>query len=208
MLKISIAYTRKNCVARAVYLNHPFNAVMIIVDWSFIVPLISIILRARIIVVLFCVWIIWPRVIGAIFIPTPRKIVVKMLEMAEVKEGDTLYDLGSGDGRIIIEAADKYKAKTIGIEADPLRVLWSRTKIRSREMQDRVKVIWGNFFNSDLSEATVVTVYQGKGINRKLVAKLEEELKPGTRVVSYSFIFDGWEPIKEESDSKIFLYKI
>jgi hypothetical protein len=181
---------------------------MIIVDWSFILPIISIIVRARFIVVLFCVWIIWPRIIGAIFIPTPHNIVRKMLEMAEVKENDILYDLGSGDGRILIEAADKYKAKTIGIEADPLRVLWSRTKIRSREMQDRIKVIWGNFFHSDLSEATVVTVYQGEGINRKLVAKLEEELKPGTRVVSYSFIFDGWEPIKEESDSKIFLYKL
>ena len=75
-------------------------------------------------------------------------------------------------------------------------------------MHDRVEVIWGNFLKSDLSEATVVIVYQGKGINRKLVKKLEKELKPGARVVSYIFSFDGWEPIKKESDSKIFLYKI
>ncbi len=175
---------------------------MSIVNWTFIVPLFSIIAA------LFCVWIIWPTIIGAIYVPTPNKIVGKMLEMAEVKEGDILYDLGSGDGRIIIEAADKYKAKTIGIEADPLRVLWSRTKIRSRKGQDRINVIWGNFFKFDLSEATVVTVFQGQGINRKLIDKLEEELKPGTRVVSYSYSFDGWEPTKIESDSKIFLYEI
>ena len=175
---------------------------MIILDWAFIVPIISYI------VILFLVWVMWPIIIGAIFIPTPRKIVEKMLKIAEVKEDDILYDLGSGDGRILIEAAEKYKVKTIGVEADPLRVFWSRARIRSREMHDRVKVIWGNFLKSDLSGATVVTVYQGKGINRKLVKKLEKELKPGARVVSYIFSFDGWEPIKKESDSKIFLYKI
>jgi cyclopropane fatty-acyl-phospholipid synthase-like methyltransferase len=175
---------------------------MINLDWTYIVPLISYI------GLLFCVWIIWPIIIGAIYVPTPNNIVGKMLEMAEVKEGDILYDLGSGDGRIIIEAADKYKAKAIGIEADPLRVLWSRNKIRSRELHDRIKVIWGNFFKSDLSEATVVTVYQHQGINRKLIGKLEEELEPGARVISYSFTFDGWEPIKKGTDSQIFLYKI
>jgi precorrin-6B methylase 2 len=173
---------------------------MIILDLPFIVSIISVV------VVLICVWIIWPVLIGAAYVPTPHEIVVKMLEIAEVKEDDVLYDLGSGDGRIIIEAADKYRAKAIGIEADPLRVLWSRAKIRSRALHDRVRVIWGNFFRSDLSKATVVTIYQGQGINNKLIEKLEEELKPGTRIVSYSFTFDGWDPIKEESDSPIYLY--
>jgi cyclopropane fatty-acyl-phospholipid synthase-like methyltransferase len=130
------------------------------------------------------------------------------LEIADVKEDDVLYDLGSGDGRIIIEAADKYNAKAIGIEADPLRVLWSRARIGSRKMQDRVSVIWGNFFTSDLSEATVVTIYQGQDINKRLVKKLERELKPGTRVVSYSFSFYGWTPIKEEQISPIYLYRM
>ena len=111
-----------------------------------------------------------------------------MLEIAEVKEDDLLYDLGSRDGRIILEVADKIKAKAIGIEADPLRVLWSRNKIRSRELQDRAKVIWGNLFRSDLSKVTVVTFYHGQDINRRLMKKLEEELKPGTRIVSYIFI--------------------
>jgi cyclopropane fatty-acyl-phospholipid synthase-like methyltransferase len=159
-------------------------------------------------VLAFCIWIVWPLIIGAAFIPTPHNVVSKMLEIAEVKEDDVLYDLGSGDGRIIIEAANKYNAKAIGIEADPLRVLWSRTRIGSKEMQDRVRVIWGNFFTSDLSEATVVSIYQGQDINNRLVKKLERELKPGTRVVSYSFTFKGWTPIKEEPGSSIYLYRV
>ena len=175
---------------------------MMILDWTIIIPLCAAMIG------IFGVWMIWPIIIGAPYVPTPHEVVDKMLEMAEVEEDDTLYDLGSGDGRIILEAADRYNARAIGIEADPLRVLWSRARIRSREMQDRVHVVWGNFFRTDLSEATVVTVYQGKGINRKLVDKLEEELKPGTRVVSYSFTFDGWTPIKKETDSSIYLYKI
>jgi precorrin-6B methylase 2 len=171
-------------------------------DWTFLVPIFAVL------IVLVFAWLIWPTLIGAIYVPTPHNIVTKMLEMAEVKENDILYDLGSGDGRIIIKAADKYKAKAIGIEADPLRVLWSRTNIRFKELQDKVSVVWSNFFKTDLSEATVVSIYQGQGINNKLIDKFEKELEPGTRIVSYSFTFDGWEPIKEESDSKIYLYKI
>lgn len=174
----------------------------LLLDWTFLVPLFAVL------IVLVFAWVIWPTVIGAVYVPTPHNIVAKMLEMAEVKEDDILYDLGSGDGRIIIKAADKYKAKAIGIEADPLRVLWSRTNIRFKELQDRVSVVWGNFFKTNLSEATVVSIYQGQGINNKLIEKFEKELEPGTRIVSYSFTFDGWEPTKEESDSKIYLYKI
>ena len=157
---------------------------------------------------LVSIWITWPVIIGAAFIPTPHKIVDKMLELAEVKEDDILYDLGSGDGRIIIEAADKYKAKAIGIEVDPLRVLWSRTKIRYKNIHERARIIWGNFFKTDLCEASVITIYQGQGINNKPIEKLENELKPGTRIVSYSFTFDGWTPVNEESDSSIYLYHI
>jgi cyclopropane fatty-acyl-phospholipid synthase-like methyltransferase len=160
------------------------------------------------IVIFTCIWIIWPTVIGAIFVPTPIDIVEKMLEVADLREDDILYDLGSGDGRFLIEAADSYNSRAVGIEADPIRVLWSRFKIRSRGFQKNIRVIWGNFFNSDLSEATVVTVYQGQGINSRLIEKLENELKPGTRVVSYSFTFEKWKPKKEYHLSKIFLYII
>jgi 16S rRNA A1518/A1519 N6-dimethyltransferase RsmA/KsgA/DIM1 with predicted DNA glycosylase/AP lyase activity len=150
----------------------------------------------------------WSSVIGAIFVPTPMDVVGKMLEIADVNENDTLIDLGSGDGRIILEAAKSYDANSIGIEADPLRVFWSRSRIKSNDLEEKVEVIWGNFFKTDLSKATVVTVYQGQGINNKLSTKFKEELDPGTRIVSYSFTFDGWEPMKKDPESDVYLYKI
>ncbi len=152
------------------------------------------------------VWMIWPMVIGAIFVPTPMDTVRKMLDMARVKEGDLVVDLGAGDGRIVLEAAKTYGANSLGVEADPLRVLWARSRIRSIGLQGRAGIIWGNFFRTDLSKATVVTVYQGQGINNRLRKKFEKELSPGTRVVSYSFTFDGWAPREEESD--VYLYII
>lgn len=158
--------------------------------------------------VLIFLWIVWTWVIGAIFVPTPMDTVEKILKIADVNQKDTLIDLGSGDGRIILEAAKVFKARSIGIEADPLRVLWSRSRIRSYHLQDKVEVVWGNFFKTDLSKATVVTVYQGQEINYKLKTKFEKELKPETRIVSYSFTFSGWEPIKKDPDSDVYLYKI
>jgi phospholipid N-methyltransferase len=157
---------------------------------------------------LVAVWVTWPILIGAVFLPTPINVVRKMLEMAEVSENDTIIDLGSGDGRILIEAAKKYGAYAIGIEADPLRVLWSQSRIRSNNLKEKVEVIQGNFFKADLSKASVITVYQGLEINKKLKKKFEKELDQGTRVVSFSFTFDGWEPIKKDTDSDVYLYKI
>ncbi len=158
--------------------------------------------------VLVVLWLNWPAVIGAIFVPTPMHVVGKMLEMAGVSENDTLIDLGSGDGRIIIEAAKKHGATTIGIEADPLRVIWSRLRVRSNGLQEKVNIIWGNFFNTDISKATVVTIYQGQDINKKLIKKLEKELQPGTLIVSYYFTFDGWIPHKKNTESDVYLYEL
>jgi precorrin-6B methylase 2 len=152
------------------------------------------------------VWILWPLVIGAGWIPTPKNVVKKMLNLAGVGPGDTLIDLGSGDGRIIIMAAMEHGARAVGIEADPLRVLITRIRIKLKGLEDRVDVIWGNFFKKDLSAASVVTIYQSKNINNKLKAKLQKQLSPGTRVISYKFTFDGWEPTKVDESTKIYLY--
>lgn len=157
---------------------------------------------------LVVLWWIWPLIIGAVYVPTPMDVVEKMLRIADIRAGDTLIDLGSGDGRIIIEAAKNYDISSIGIEADPLRVLWSRLRINSNGLIGKAEVIWGNFFKTDLSNATVVTVYQGQEINNKLKNKFMRELDPGTRVVSYSFTFDGWEPIKKDPESNVYLYTI
>jgi predicted RNA methylase len=154
------------------------------------------------------IWILWPIVIGAQWIPTPKNIVKKMLHCAGVGPGDTLIDLGSGDGRIILLAASEFEANAVGIEADPLRVLITRIRIRLKGLEDRVDVIWGNFFKKDLSAASVVTIYQSTEINNKLKEKLQKQLSPGTRVVSYSFTFDGWEPVKVDESTKLYLYEI
>ena len=154
------------------------------------------------------VWILWPMVIGAQWVPTPKDVVRKMLSLADVGQGDTLIDLGSGDGRIILLAAQQFGASAFGIEADPLRVLITRIRIRLKGLEDQVEVIWGNFFKSDLSAASVVTIYQSTEINRKLKQQLEEQLHPETRVVTYSFIFEGWEPVKVDESTKLYLYEI
>lgn len=152
------------------------------------------------------VWVLWPLLIGAGWVPTPRKVVRKMLSLADVGPGDTLYELGSGDGRIIFMAAKEFGAKAVGIEADPLRVLWTLVWIRAKGLRDQVSVLWGNFYKRDLGEASVVTVYQSTDINRKLRDKFKRELEPGTRVVSYAFTIEGWTPVKVDEEDQVYLY--
>jgi hypothetical protein len=169
------------------------------IDWVLI-------LAIEICIVIFVTWIAWSGVVGAPWLPTPNKRVRSMLEFAEVKSDDILYDLGSGDGRIIVMAGKEFGAKSIGIEIDPLRLMWSRFKIWRHKLKDRVRVIRGNFFNVSVEKATVVSLYQGYVINKKIRDKLDKELKPGTRVVSYRFILDGWTPTKIDDERSIYLY--
>ncbi len=171
------------------------------VDWVLI-------LAIEICIVIFVSWIAWSGVVGAPWVPTPNKRVRSMLEIAKVSSSDILYDLGSGDGRIIVMAGREFGATSIGIEIDPLRLLWSRLKIRRHGLKEKVRVIRGNFFNINLANATVVSLYQGYIINKKIRDKLAKELKPGTRVVSYRFILDGWTPVKTDEDNSIYLYVV
>jgi len=171
------------------------------VDWTFILGL------SYFIVLGFLLWLIWPIFIGAIFLPTPPDVVEKMLTIAGVGEGDVLYDLGSGDGRIILEGA-KRGARAVGVEADPIRVFWSRVRARNSPAYHLLRVIWGDFFKTSIAEATVVTVYQGESINNRLKEKFKAELKPGAKVVSHSFTFEGWKPTKKHPDANVYLYVI
>jgi len=120
---------------------------------------------------LFMIWIAWSAFIGAPWLPTPKKNVRAMLELAEVNPQDTVYDIGSGDGRIITMAAREFGAKSVGIEMDPLRVIWSRLAIRHQGLSNAVEVLRENFFDSNIEDATVVTVYQCVGVNKKLKEK-------------------------------------
>ena len=156
--------------------------------------------------VILLVSIIWPIVIGSPWTPISRGAMRKMLDMTEVGPKDTLFDLGSGDGRIVIEAASRNRARAVGIEADPLRVLWSRLKIARLGLQDHARIIQGNFFHQDISEATIVTLFLMQGTNQRLKPKLQRELKPGTRVVSHAWTFEGWSPTKTDAEDRVYVY--
>lgn len=170
--------------------------------------IIYLILLSVIFAVIFMFWIFWSEIIGAGFEPTSRKLVNRMLEMARVDAGDVVYDLGSGDGRIVIEAARRFKARSVGIEADPVRYIWSRMKVVLLGLHEQVNIIWGNFFQEDISHATVVTLFLSRRANQNLKHKLQSELRPGTRVVSYFWNFKGWKPVQEDKEKHIYLYII
>lgn len=153
-------------------------------------------------------WFFYPLIFGAIWQPTPKNIVKKMLLMARVSSSDLLFDLGSGDGRIVITVAREFGAKSVGVEIDPILVLLSRIKIKFHGLEDRTEIIWGNLFRKDLSNATVVTVFLKQSVNNSLKEKFRRELRQGTRIVSYIHTFEGWTPVKSDEEAKIFLYII
>jgi len=150
--------------------------------------------------------VMWPMAIGSAWEPTSIKTVRTMLEMAQVGPTDVVYDLGSGDGRIVVEAAKRRQARAVGIEADPLRVLWSRTVIAFLNLRGRVRIVWGNFFHQSISEATVVTLFLTQRTNQRLKTKLQRELRPGTRVISHVWTFDDWHPSKVDATAEVYMY--
>jgi SAM-dependent methyltransferase len=129
---------------------------------------------------------------GAPYVPSPQHVVWRLLELADVSEDDVVYDLGSGDGRIVLAAAKKYGARGVGIEIDSGLVAKSRTKAQGLGVADRVEFRQGDLFDTNLSDATVVTLYLWPNMNNRLRPKLQEELDPGDRVVSHSFDIDDW----------------
>ncbi len=129
-----------------------------------------------------------------------------MLVMAQVRSGDLVYDLGAGDGRMVILAARDYGARAVGVEVDPLRCLLIWLAVRILGLSARVRVVRGDFFKQDLAAADVVMLYLLHDTNRKLMLKLGEELRPGTRVVSHGFSFPGWMPVQQDDDDLIYLY--
>jgi len=128
------------------------------------------------------------------FAVTPQPIADAMLTLARVTKDDFVYDLGSGDGRIVVLAAQKYGARGVGIEIDRALVEISRTVAREGAVADRVTFVEGDLFTADLSKATVVTLWLSTSVNLRLEAKLKRELRPGTRIVSRQFPIGAWPP--------------
>jgi len=137
------------------------------------------------------------RAPDVVYVPTPQEVVDAMLELAQVKSTDVIYDLGSGDGRIPITAAQKYGARGVGIDINPERTKEANDNLKKANVGDKVKFLTADLFETNISEATVITLYLLPTLNEKLRPKLFRELKPGTRVVSHAFSMgDAWPPEK------------
>ena len=149
------------------------------------------------------------------YVGSPERAIERMLDIANLKPGETLYDLGCGDGRILIAAARRYRAKAVGIELSAQLAKLAAEEVKKAGVQDNVKVIHGDFMQTDLSKANVVTLYLATTANESLRPNLERYLKPSTRVVSYDYPIPGWKP-KDTSETEgrygashtIYLYEV
>ncbi len=128
------------------------------------------------------------------YVPTPTETVKEMLRLAQIKPGDVLYDLGSGDGRIPIAAAERHRIRAVGIEINPELVRLAHRRAQEAGVADRVRFINEDIFRFDMREATIVTLYLLPELNLRLRPKLLRELKPGTRIISHDFDMGDWEP--------------
>jgi SAM-dependent methyltransferase len=130
------------------------------------------------------------------YVNSPEHAVDKMLEMANLKAGQTLYDLGCGDGRILIAAAKRFHVNAVGVEISNHLVRRASENVKKAGLQERVKVLHANFMQTDLSGADVVTLYLATAANESLRPNLEKYLRPNARVVSYDYPIPGWKPIE------------
>ena len=140
------------------------------------------------------------------FVPTPQVVVDEMLRLAAVKPNDVVYDLGSGDGRIVITAARKFGARAVGVELDEHLIYQSEESARQANVLERVKFLQQDFFKTDFSQASVVTMYLLPGVMKRLRETMLQ-LKPGTRLVAHDFDFDDWRPdVKTTIRKNVFLW--
>lgn len=148
------------------------------------------------------------------YVPSPPPVVERMLALADVSAQDTVYDLGSGDGRIVIKAAQQFGAKAVGVEIDEKLVNQSRAQIKELKLDNKAQILHEHLMDVDLSPASVVTLYLLWTSNKTIRPNLEKGLQPGSRVVSHDFLIEGWKPIKTEKltgqgrTHTIYLYEI
>ncbi len=145
------------------------------------------------------------------YVPTPKNIVRQMLLLAGLKRGETLFDLGAGDGRILIEAARRFGARAKGIEIDPERVQRITERLRATDVE--AEIIQADFMTVDLSSADVIAIYLSDTANSLLAPKLKRELRDGARVVSLDYSLPGWAPVKEAIakgalQRNVYLYRV
>ncbi|MBI4876714.1 MAG: class I SAM-dependent methyltransferase [Acidobacteria bacterium] len=148
------------------------------------------------------------------YVPSPQNVVEEMLIASGLKPGETLYDLGSGDGRIVVTAVQKFKAKAVGVEISERLVRLANDNIRNAGVAERAKIVTGHLLEVDLSDADVVTLYLLTTSNEQLKPNLEKYLKPGARVVSHDFQIPGWKPatvtrvVAHNREHTIYVYRM
>jgi predicted O-methyltransferase YrrM len=132
------------------------------------------------------------------YVGTPARVMDRMLELASIKPGETVYDLGCGDGRIVIAAALRYKAKAVGVEISPKLASQATSAIDKAGLKGRARIIQGDLLQADLTGADVVTIYLATQLNAQLRPRLEKYLHSGARVVSHDYAVPGWKPTKTD----------
>jgi len=145
--------------------------------------------------------------LDVIFVPTDELTVEAMLRMGQVTEQDILYDLGCGDGRIVVAAAMERAAYAVGVDMDPRRIAEANALAKTVSVEHRVKFIEGDLLTVDFSDATIVTLYLLPSLNVKLKKRLLSELKPGTRVIAHAFSMGAWQPDAKRAFGGVYLYK-
>ncbi len=156
-------------------------------------------------------WISWNLTLDAWWQPTDRQTAFRMLELLDLQPGEVVYDLGCGDGRLVIQAVRDFDLEAVGIEIDPVRVIIARLRILAGGVSPDAKVIAGDMYKEDLSGANGILLFLSGEANEKLGPKFDRELDAGTRIVSYYHELPNWSPIHEEENSKgypIYLYEV
>ena len=153
------------------------------------------------------------RALAGLWVPSPPEVIAAMLELAAVTPTDVLYDLGSGEGEIVIEAARRYGVRAVGVELDHERVANAEKNAIAAGVTDRVTFVERNLFEIDIGDATVVTLYLFPDLMRRLKPKLLRELRPGTRIVSHDFALPDWTPertveVPVDRNRRVYLWRV
>lgn len=151
--------------------------------------------------------VVWNTLVGAPWFPADRAVVDKMVEMARLKKSDVVYDLGSGDGRILIKSAGRAK-RLVGIELNSVMVFFSKLLLRINRLNDKIEIRQGDIFDANLKDADVVFMFLLQRTNDRIERKLKKELKKGARIVSHMWKFKNIKLVKADEKLKVYLYKV
>lgn len=138
---------------------------------------------------------------------TNKKTALAICKLAAVKDGDIVYDLGCGDGEVLITTAEKFDIKGVGIEIDPLRFIFASLRVKFGKVSNKVKIKRANFWGEDISEASIIIVYLVPATLKKLLDKFKK-LKKGTKIVSYRYEIPQMKPVKKDNVNKLYLYRL